>query len=65
MEMTENIIEKIKALPQEMQEEVLQYINQLLSQTTEGRVEEPPQREYGKFKGKISLRVDFDEPLDY
>lgn len=63
------ILEKLAALPESLQTEVLHYIEFLSERysTPNGESESPPQKQRGGLgilKGKIRMSEDFDEPLE-
>ncbi len=60
------ILEKLEALPESLQTEVLHYIEFLLNKYAEQSPAETPQkkRKAGLLKGKIWMADDFDAPLE-
>ena len=53
---------KVEALPPNLREEVLLFIDFLFEKS--GRNRQKTQRKFGSAKGKIHISEDFDEPLD-
>jgi hypothetical protein len=65
--MSENLIlKKIKALPSELQKEVIDFINFLELKVKKDKVISEPQknRKAGFAKGTFIMGEDFDEPLE-
>jgi hypothetical protein len=52
---------KVEALPPNLREEVLLFIDFLFEKS--GRNRQKTQRKFGSAKGKIRMSEDFDEPL--
>jgi hypothetical protein len=53
---------KLEALPKNLKQEVLDFIDFLLEKSTKRKKKVIPQ--FGSAKGKIKMSADFDEPLN-
>lgn len=59
----EQIIEKIKQVPDEYQQQVEDFIDFILEKKSTATQHKNPPRQFGLLKGKIIMSPDFDAPL--
>jgi len=59
-----DLVAKIEKLPPEKQVEVEDFVNFLASKQLGQEAQLLKKRQFGAFKGKITMSDDFDEPLE-
>ncbi|MBR8826533.1 MAG: DUF2281 domain-containing protein [Gomphosphaeria aponina SAG 52.96 = DSM 107014] len=67
LNITETLMEKIKALPEEKQEQILDYVEFIEQKYNEEKAQPSKKRKkrvMGLHKGKIWMSDDFNEPLE-
>jgi hypothetical protein len=58
------LFNKLSLLPDNVKQEVSDFIDKLLARTTTSKNEKKNTPKFGSAKGKIIMHDDFDEPLD-
>ncbi len=59
------LIQQISSLPKDLQKQVADFVEFLKTKSeAESESKEKKNRQFGKFKGLISMSDDFDEPLE-
>jgi hypothetical protein len=58
------LLTKISSLPDELKEEVIDFVDFLLAKTKNKAKESRPGPKFGSAKGMFTIMPDFDEPLE-